>query len=99
MPFGRHTRRHRDFSPCSCEFLIGMPTRRALLITPFAFAGLMALSRHRERPLPDARASGSGGRIKLVLFRDNGKERETVVVNKIEKTDAEWQRELSPEEF
>src|SRR5947209_2749480 len=76
-----------------------MPTRRALLITPFAFAGLMALSRHRERPLPDARASGSGGRIKLVLFRDNGKERETVVVNKIEKTDAEWKRELSPEEF
>jgi peptide-methionine (R)-S-oxide reductase len=76
-----------------------MPTRRALLITPFAFAGLMALSRHRERPLPDARASGSGRRVKLVLFPDNGKERETVVVNKIEKTDAEWQRELSPEEF
>jgi peptide-methionine (R)-S-oxide reductase len=76
-----------------------MPTRRALLITPFAFAGLMALSRHRERPLPDAGASGSGGRVKLTLFPDNGKERETVVVNKIEKTDADWQRELSPEEF
>ena len=100
----RHTfrdgtpRRHRDFSLRSCEFLSGMPTRRALLITPFAFAGLMALSRHRERPLPDARASGSGRRVKLVVFPDNG-ERETVVVNKIEKTDAEWQRELSPEEF
>jgi peptide-methionine (R)-S-oxide reductase len=73
-------------------------TRRALLITPFAFAGLMALSRHRERRLPDARVSGSGGRVKLVVFSDNG-ERETFVVNKIEKTDAEWQRELSPEEF
>ena len=45
----RHIGRHRDFSPRSCEFLSGMPTRRALLITPFAFAGLMALSRHRER--------------------------------------------------
>jgi len=76
-----------------------MPTRRALLITPFAFAGLMALSRHRERPLPDPRSGGSGGRVKLVIFPDNGKERETVVVNKIEKTDAEWKRELSPEEF
>ena len=58
----------------------------------------MALSRHRERPLPDARANGSGRRVKLVLFPDNGG-RETVVVNKIEKTDAEWQSELSPEEF
>ena len=76
-----------------------MPTRRALLITPFAFAGLMAVSRRHERRLPDARAGGSGRRITLVLFPDNGNQRETVVTTKIEKTDAEWQRELAPEEF
>jgi peptide-methionine (R)-S-oxide reductase len=75
-----------------------MPTRRALLITPFAFAGLMALSRRRDRPLPDARRDGAGRRLRIVVFSDNGS-RETVEVNKIEKTDAEWQRELSPEEY
>jgi peptide-methionine (R)-S-oxide reductase len=76
-----------------------MPTRRALLITPFAFAGLMALSKRKERRLPDPALDGSGRRVKLALFPDNGREREMVVVNKIEKTDAEWQQELSPDEF
>src|SRR5438270_13050139 len=75
-----------------------MPTRRALLITPFAFAGLWAVTRRRERRLPDPRSAGSGRSIKLVVFSDNG-QRETVFVNKVEKTDADWQRELSPEEF
>jgi len=75
-----------------------MPTRRALLIAPFAFAGLMALSRRRDRPLPDPRRNGAGGRIRIVIFSDNGA-RETVEVNKIEKPDAEWQQELSPEEY
>src|SRR3954452_25526727 len=73
-------------------------TRRALLITRFAFAGQMALSRRRERPLPDARAGGSGARVRIAFFSDNGA-RETVEVNKIEKTDAEWRRELSSDEF
>jgi peptide-methionine (R)-S-oxide reductase len=75
-----------------------MPTRRALLLTPFAFVGLMALSRRRERPVPDPRRNGAGGRIRIVIFSDNGT-RETVAVNKIEKPDADWQRELSPEEY
>src|SRR3954470_7355917 len=75
-----------------------MPTRRALLLTPFAFAGLMALSRRREHSVPDPRGSGTGRRVRITLFPDNGN-RETVEVNKIEKSDAEWQQELTPEEF
>jgi len=66
---------------------------------PFAFAGLMAVWNRRDRPLPDARRNGNGPTIKLAIFSDNGKYRETVDVNKIEKTDAEWRQELSPEEF
>jgi peptide-methionine (R)-S-oxide reductase len=81
------------------EFPSSRIPRRVLLITPFAFVGLIAFTRRKERPLPDARLGGSGNRIRIVLFPDNGKQRETVVVNKIEKTDAEWQRELSPDEF
>jgi peptide-methionine (R)-S-oxide reductase len=70
-----------------------------MLLMPVAFAALMAISARRERPLPDARKNGAGPRMKLVLIRDNWKQRETIEVNKIEKTDAEWERELSPEEF
>jgi peptide-methionine (R)-S-oxide reductase len=73
--------------------------RRVFLFAPFAFAGLWAFTRRQERPLPDPRQSGAGSRIKLVVFRDNGSKRETVEVNKIVKTDAEWQRELAADEF
>ena len=78
--------------------LDGTP-RRAFLIMPVAFAGLMALWYRRERPLPNPRRPGNGRGIKIVLFLDNGKRGETIQVNKIVKTDAEWQKELTPEEF
>ena len=74
-------------------------TRRALLITPAAMAGFAALLYRRERPLADPRQRGSGREIALVLFPDNGSRGETIHVNKIEKPDAEWQKELTPEEF
>jgi len=70
-----------------------------LLFMPFAFAGLMALWYGRERPLPDPRRNGAGRMVKLVLFRDNGSRGETIYVDKIVKSDAEWQKELTPEEY
>ncbi len=73
--------------------------RRVFLIMPFAFAGLVAISRRSERRLPDPRSGGTGGWITIVVFSDNGKKRETVQVQRIVKTDAEWQRELTPEEY
>jgi peptide-methionine (R)-S-oxide reductase len=73
--------------------------RRALLIMPFAFAGLTALWLRRDHPIPDARSSGSGAAVDIVVFSDNGRKRETVHVNKIVKSDAEWKSELTPEEF
>jgi peptide-methionine (R)-S-oxide reductase len=75
----------------------GVP-RRAFLFMPFAFAGLVAFSQRKERTLPDARKNGNGPTVRIVVLSDNG-ERETVEVNKIVKSDAEWQQELSPEEF
>jgi peptide-methionine (R)-S-oxide reductase len=66
---------------------------------PLAFAGLMALWYSGERPLPNPRRNGAGNAIKLVLFQDNGKRGETIRVNKIVKSDAEWQKELTPEEY
>lgn len=66
---------------------------------PFALAGLMALVWRREHPIPDARRGGTGPAIDIVVFSDNGRKRETVHVNKIVKSDAEWKEELTPDEF
>ena len=64
-----------------------------------AFAGLAAISRRADHRLPDPRSGGAGLWIRLVVFSNNGKKREIVQVQKIVKSDAEWQRELTPEEF
>jgi len=66
---------------------------------PLAFAGLAALGLRREHSIPDARVSGSGAAIDIVVFSDNGRKRETVHVNKVMKSDAEWKTELTPEEY
>ena len=75
------------------------PTRRAFLLMPFAFAGLVAVSSRKERPLPDASKEGSCSEITLVMFSDSGEREQVVRVRKIVKTDAEWREILSPEEF
>jgi peptide-methionine (R)-S-oxide reductase len=74
-------------------------SRRVFFIAPVALAGLGALLWRRERPIPNARAAGNGASVRVVLFRDNGSRGEIVETNKIVKDDAEWQKELSPEEF
>jgi peptide-methionine (R)-S-oxide reductase len=73
--------------------------RRAFFFMPLAFAGLLAIWYRRERPVPDPRENGSGRRMKLVLIRDNGRRGEIIQVNKIVKSDAEWRKELTAEEF
>jgi len=77
----------------------GGPPRRAFLLMPLAFAGLMALYARRERPLPDAARPGVGREIELVIFSDHGRTRKVVIMQKTVKTDAEWRNELTPEEF
>jgi peptide-methionine (R)-S-oxide reductase len=78
---------------------IDQTPRRAFLFMPLAFAGLVAFWYRRERPLRNPRENGTGREMTLVLFLDNGKRGETIHVNKIVKSDAEWQKELAPEEF
>ena len=73
--------------------------RRAFLWMPFAFAGLVAISSRKEHPLPDVAKDGSGATVKLVVFSGNQERKGIMEVSKIVKTDAEWQRELSAEEF
>ena len=75
------------------------PTRRAFLLMPLAFAGLVAVSSGKKRHLPDAYKQGSGSEMTLVMFSDSGERERVVRVRKIMKTDAEWREILSPEEF
>jgi peptide-methionine (R)-S-oxide reductase len=78
---------------------LGQTPRRVFLIAPVALAGLAAILYRRPRPLADPRRPGSGRTISLVLFTDNGIRGETIHVNKVVKSDAEWREELTQEEF
>jgi peptide-methionine (R)-S-oxide reductase len=74
-------------------------TRRALLAMPVAFAGLAAATWPKERPVPDAKENGTGKKVKLVLFSDDGKREGVVELQQIKKSDDEWRKQLEPDEF
>lgn len=78
----------------------GVP-RRAFIFMPLVFGGWMAwwVMPRRERALPDAAGHGSGPSVTLALFGNSGHLERTIEVEKIVKTDAEWRKELTPEEF
>jgi peptide-methionine (R)-S-oxide reductase len=75
-------------------------TRLRPLLFAVPILGLLAFALTRpERSLPDPRKPGRGPTVPIVLFTDNGMSGELIHVNKIVKSDADWQKELSPEEF
>jgi len=74
-------------------------SRRALLITPFAFAGFAAMATRRERPLPDPEQNGTGDEVELTMFDNAGNSGATVRVRKLVHTAPEWKKELTVEEF
>lgn len=78
----------------------GVP-RRALLAAPIVLgAGWLAIRKPRtSRALPDAETDGTGDPAQLVLYSNAGERLGTVEVNRIVKTDAEWQAELTPEQY
>ena len=74
-------------------------SRRALLVMPFAFAGLVALSSTEEPTVPNVSVDGSGGEVVLIVFSDSGEPVEEIRVRKTEKTEKEWREQLSAPEF
>ncbi len=74
--------------------------RRALWITPFAFAGLVAISSskgsHSEEDVP---ADDSGTEVVIVPFTDTGEKLAPVSVKKLFRPDAEWRKLLDAEQY
>jgi len=72
--------------------------RRALLITPFAFAGLVAISsrRHAEDSVS---ADGVPSEVVIVPFRNTGERLAPVTVQKLIRADAQWRKLLTAEQY
>ena len=73
--------------------------RRAFLLMPLAGGALLASLYRRVRKMPDAAASGTGSEVDLVAFDDQGKREGTLHVRQIVKPEAEWRKELAPDEY
>jgi peptide-methionine (R)-S-oxide reductase len=74
--------------------------RRALWITPFAFAGLVAISSRKRSPSDD-RVSANEPNLEVVIvpFTDNGEKLAPVAVKKVIHSDAEWRKLLDAEQY
>ena len=74
--------------------------RRALLITPFAFAGLVAISSRKGSDSDDSvSASNSNSEVLVVPFTNTGVRLAPVTVKKLFHTDAEWRKLLNAEQY
>ncbi|MBZ5608305.1 MAG: peptide-methionine (R)-S-oxide reductase MsrB [Acidobacteriia bacterium] len=74
--------------------------RRALLIAPFAFAGLVAISSRKKDDSKDtASASDANQDLTIVDFNDSDQELGPIRVKKIVRSDAEWRKLLSAEQY
>jgi peptide-methionine (R)-S-oxide reductase len=74
--------------------------RRALWITPFAFAGLVAISSRKGDDSKDSvSASGSAEDVTIVEFDDAGRKLAPARVKKVVHSKAEWGKLLSREQY
>ncbi|HTR38314.1 MAG TPA: peptide-methionine (R)-S-oxide reductase MsrB [Bryobacteraceae bacterium] len=75
-------------------------SRRALLITPFAFAGLIAITTRKGRDSePEASATAIDGEVTVIRFSDKGESLGPARVNKVVHSGSEWRRLLTAEQF
>jgi peptide-methionine (R)-S-oxide reductase len=74
--------------------------RRAIWITPFAFAGLVAVSSRKGRDSEDAvSANDSNAEVEIVPFTDQGERQAPVSVKKLIRSDAQWRKALDLEQY
>jgi peptide-methionine (R)-S-oxide reductase len=74
------------------EHLNDRTSRRAVLITPFAFAGLVAATSKKEKtPTPE--------NVTIVAFDDAGHAQAATTVKRVVHTDAEWKQMLTRDQY
>ena len=67
--------------------------RRALIITPFAFAGLMAVTSRKEK------TAAASPEVTIVPFDDAGHAQAASTVSRVVHTEAEWKKLLTRDQF
>src|SRR5690242_5880854 len=72
--------------------------RRALLIAPFAFAGLVAVSSRRASD-EEVRDPGDSGEVEIVEFDDAGASKGPARRKRVIRSEAEWRNRLTAEQF
>ena len=78
----------------------GGVSRRAFVIMPFAFAGLVAVAgAKREHGVPDAAQDGAGSEVTIILFSDDGKKKGPAKVKKLVMSDGDWKQVLDADEY
>jgi peptide-methionine (R)-S-oxide reductase len=82
------------------KFIDAITRRRALLITPFAFAGLVAISSRKGADSDDSAASADTGQdLTIVTFDDAGQKLGPTRVGKVVRSRSEWRKLLSTEQY
>lgn len=72
--------------------------RRTLLGLPIV-AGAAAVFYPRERTLPNDAEPGSGPEVRITLFSRDGNPQRVVAIRSVIRSDRDWQRDLTAEEF
>lgn len=75
-------------------------SRRALLIAPFAFAGIAFLAMRRARDSDASALAGAANEeVTIVEFDDAGRRLGSARVPKVVRSSADWQKQLSAEQY
>lgn len=74
-------------------------SRRALLITPFAFAGLIAISSHKGRHSEAEVSTAVDGEVTVIRFSDSCESLGPARVNKVVHSSSEWRSLLTAEQY
>jgi peptide-methionine (R)-S-oxide reductase len=73
--------------------------RRALWITPFAFAGLVAISSRKGSDSDAAVSANDNSEVVIVPFTDQGERLAPISVKRLVREDAEWRKSLDTEQY
>jgi peptide-methionine (R)-S-oxide reductase len=81
--------------------LANVLTRRAFVAAGLVSAAALILDRTLLGAADSARETAAGGveKVSIVEFTNSGQRKGTVMVDKVVKSDAEWQKILSPEQY